>query len=664
MDTVPAPDITAAAPTDAPGHPRTRATVYCIALACLAGILMFWELGGDALTGDEAQYALVVQNIRASGNWIDLTPYPPTPYLQKPPLYFWLTASTYDALDRSEFAYRAWSAAAGAGAVVLTCALGAMLFTPEVGGLAGLLLLLNRSFLLLHGARSGTFDALVTFLTLAAIVAYVCVTRGKREWLGWIVVGALAGLASITKPYVCVPLVALLGIHAILFRRQAPVIRRLGGVSIALLVLLAVASPWYVAMGLRHDHFVDEMFRRNLVARVTVGVDDKHLRDWAFYLGQITKSSPAFFFSIPAMLYTLAASTRGLNRERHALLGIIGLGWIVLFTLSASKAVHYVYPVFPLIAIMIADGAVQLLRAISLKFAGSRPRFATAVVLVLGVAMTFQYARGLFHSIPADRSPYVPWEMYKVLEPAIDAGKARVVFCGFPDGQTDWRSRLHLRARDCYYLEQMRRSRGAERTPDLNGLAKILAERRPSLLVLSRHTDVNGFLARPEIAGRIENRFVYPHQGYQFVGIDLATLLEPTAKPGESSVAIQIDDASEQGSFRLTLTPPVRGSARLAARLRLADGSRPRALRYTLAMDSGPGERKRLADDVVSVHADGTVGVSAMIEQDLWPNGGPKVITLTLRAADASTPEPVRTTLEEVRLTMLPHIPPEHHPRR
>ena len=38
-------------------------------------------------------------NIKRSGTWLYVTPYPPTAYLQKPPLYFWLTALTYDAFD-------------------------------------------------------------------------------------------------------------------------------------------------------------------------------------------------------------------------------------------------------------------------------------------------------------------------------------------------------------------------------------------------------------------------------------------------------------------------------------------------------------------------------------------------------------------------------------
>src|SRR4051794_16798673 len=100
MDTT-AADAPALQPV--PRRPALRTLVYCLLLASLSGLLMFWELGDDALTGDEAQYALVVQNIVRSGQWLYVSPYPPTPYLQKPPLYFWLTASTYKALGESEF---------------------------------------------------------------------------------------------------------------------------------------------------------------------------------------------------------------------------------------------------------------------------------------------------------------------------------------------------------------------------------------------------------------------------------------------------------------------------------------------------------------------------------------------------------------------------------
>ena len=212
METVPGSDTQ----TPPAARTRMRAVIYCLVLATLASVLMFWELGEDALFSDEAQYALIVQNMKKpGGSWLYVSPYPPTAYHQKPPLYFWLTASTYDLLGREEFAFRAWSAGAGVGAVVLTCVLGAMLFTPEIGALAGLLLMTNRAFVLVHGARSGTLDALLTFLVLAGALAYWLGARRGLGWKTWAVVGLFAGLASLTKPLAGVPLVGLLALHAI-----------------------------------------------------------------------------------------------------------------------------------------------------------------------------------------------------------------------------------------------------------------------------------------------------------------------------------------------------------------------------------------------------------------------------------------------------------------
>src|SRR5687767_10394469 len=195
MNATPTPDDPAAvitveamsAPVPA-SRQRTRVAAYCFILAVLASVLMFWELGADALTGDESQYALVVQNIKRSGDWVYVSPYPPTPYLQKPPLYFWLTAATYDLFDpaaagngANETAYRVWSAAFGVACVALTCALAASMLSPEVGLLAGLLLATNRQFLLIHGARAGAFDTALTFFVLACVALYWLVAAGRMR---------------------------------------------------------------------------------------------------------------------------------------------------------------------------------------------------------------------------------------------------------------------------------------------------------------------------------------------------------------------------------------------------------------------------------------------------------------------------------------------------
>lgn len=658
---------TGTAPAPATRRPRLRTAGYCLILACLASVLMFRELGADALTGDEAQYALVVQNILRSGDWLYVSPYPPTPYLQKPPLYFWLTAATYDALGGpDEFAYRAWSAAAGVGAVVLTCVLGAMLLGPELGAVAGLLLLTNRSFLLVHGARSGTFDALVTLFVVAGAVLYWAAARRGLPWLGWAGIGVVAGLASMTKPFVGVPLVVLLAVHSLVVRRTSPSRGRLGtlgGPLVALVVLAAVAAPWCVAQWRKYPKdFSDEFFRRNMVDRALRGVDDKHVEEWDYYIEQVGKSSIPFLLAIPASLYAAYSWARGPRREEYALLVVLGAGWVVLFSFSASKAAHYVYPAFPFLAVMVAAGAACVGRLIlDGTTPTTRPRLALGAAAVVLAGFTFQFARTLYVTIPADRSPYVPWEMYRTLAPAIRAGAARVVFCGFPDLQAHWRDLMGLGARDCYYLEQMRP--GAAWLKQPGELADLLHTPVPTLLIVSRRTDGGGVPDDTTLRQRSDERFAYPHHSFLMAGLDLDPLLEPRAGPGAANPYLAVQPGASPGVFHLSVTPPMPAPARLSVRLRLAPRTSSEPVRYVVSLQTAGDKPKRLEDNTARPVGDVLV-VSAMIEQERWTALTPHALTLTLSSPGVGTHSAVAATVEEVRLTMLPHIPPELHPRR
>jgi 4-amino-4-deoxy-L-arabinose transferase-like glycosyltransferase len=647
-----------------------RTVVYCLVSAALASVLMFWELGADALTADEAQYALVVQNIKRSGEWLYVSPYPPAPYFQKPPLYFWLTALTYDRLGGpDELAYRAWSAAAGVGAVVLTCVLGAMLLTPEIGALAALLLLTNKAFLLVHGARSGTFDALVTFLITAGVVIYWAAGRGRRGWIGWIGVGVCAGLASLTKPFVGVPLVVLLAIHSLFVERGGATPGRRGvGILLGILSLVAVAAPWYEAQRHKYPAFAGEMFGKNLVERVTQGVDDKQLESWYFYPELITKSSLPFALAIPAVAFAFGVWVAGGTawRSRYALLTLIGGGWVLLFSLSASKAIHYVYPTFPALAVMIAAGAVVLARKIGERWTltpAGRTRAAVATAILVTACVAFQYGRILYLAIPADRSAYVPWEMYRALSPAIRAGDARVIIAGFPQMQTEWRSALGLRARDCYYLEQLRALPSTMWLRDATELSRVLQGRIPALVIVSARADARGMLDELTRQQRVDERFVYTHEGYTAVGTDLARLLDVVARPGETKPIAQIDQAASPGTFRLTITPPVQGGIDVSVRLRLENAPAGSAVRYTYMLETAEG-RKTIEDQIAASSADGTLEVAAEMEQQLFVGPNPFHLTLTLRDGGSALLAPVRSTVDTARVRFLPQIPVERHPRR
>jgi len=74
------------------------------------GLLLFVpKLGMPLLDPDEGLYASIAQEMLTRGDWV-IPHINGIPYLEKPPLYFWLTALTFQLFGPSEWATRLWSA--------------------------------------------------------------------------------------------------------------------------------------------------------------------------------------------------------------------------------------------------------------------------------------------------------------------------------------------------------------------------------------------------------------------------------------------------------------------------------------------------------------------------------------------------------------------------
>jgi hypothetical protein len=257
----------------------------------------------------------------------------------------------------------------------------------------------------------------------------------------------------------------------------------------------------------------------------------------------------------------------------------------------------------------------------------------------------------------------VPWELYRILSPAIRAGDARVVVAGYSDLQTEWRSSLGLRARDCYYLEQLRALPSTLWVRNVGDLIPTLAEHRPSLVIVSSRADAGRWLDEWTRQQRVDRRFVYTHQGYVVAGTDLQPLLEPVTRPGATNPFVQIEPAASPGVFRLTIAPPVKGGMNVAVRVRLEGRPPGSAVRFVYSLETADG-RKTVEDQVAASSAEGTLELAAVMEQQLLVGPGPFHLSLTLRDASSPLLAPVRTTVETARVRFLPRIPIERHPRR
>jgi 4-amino-4-deoxy-L-arabinose transferase-like glycosyltransferase len=452
-----------------------RLPLYLALLALLSAPVFFLRLGGESMGGDESLYALCVDHMRASGDWIYISPRPPAPYFQKPPLQMWLSALTAGLFDDGDYArYRLWSAIFATGAVLLTATLGARLVSAELGLLAGLVLLTNRKFLVDHGARSGAFDAGIAFFCIAcALLAWSIYARqrNRTDWLRWLVMGVCAGAAGLLKPFIGLLFLALVAVFFLLHRRDRSI---WFGLATALVVSLIVAVPWYAAQYARFgEAYLQDVFGRNIVQRITSGVDPRHLAPPWFFVVWITKSSDVFALYIPAMLLSLVASFAGDRQRQFRFLSIFAIGWVGVFSLSSSKQGHYAYPAFPFIAIAIAE----LIRAAivwgTIWIREPAPRAAAGHILIgiAAAALTLRAAWLVSHEIPRTQRGYKPLEIYAGFKPFLDAGTMRCIILADPQ---------QLGMRDLFHF---RRMEGAQWIADPQAARALLADRKPTLLL-------------------------------------------------------------------------------------------------------------------------------------------------------------------------------------
>ena len=161
---------------------EVRLVVILVAL-CL--VVFFFRLGASPLWDiDEGMHAATAKEMVLTGDWI--TPrHNGEPFYDKPPLFNWLTALSFQVLGFTELAARLPAALLGLGCVVVTYLLGRRIFDPATGFLGGAILATSILFVIL--ARAVVHDmSLAFFMTLTLFLFYMGLEdeeRGRRWFL-------------------------------------------------------------------------------------------------------------------------------------------------------------------------------------------------------------------------------------------------------------------------------------------------------------------------------------------------------------------------------------------------------------------------------------------------------------------------------------------------
>ena len=370
-----------------------------LTLLLLATVTFFLGLGRQAMSdGDESYYAEAAREMVEGGDWL-------TPHFnyqdrwEKPVLYYWMTAATYELTGPTEAAARFWSALAGVGLVLLTFAIAEHFGAPpDTAWLAGAIT--ATCFGYFAEARLALPDLPLTFFITLTI------------WLAlrqrWSAAGVATGLGFLAKGPVALvlPAIVVLPIWAVAFAQSrsghAAWIDRINwrGVLVGAAIFSIVGLPWYAAMTLTHGRaYLESFFVGDNFERFATHRFGGETRPWWFY-GPILAGGlmPWTFYGgalLVGRLFRTGQSRWHLSREQWQLL-LWSVMPLLFYTISLGKQPRYILPVLPPIAILTAFAMARR----TASSGTSQPAIAIATWLTAGLlaamAMLFMRARALF----------------------------------------------------------------------------------------------------------------------------------------------------------------------------------------------------------------------------------------------------------------------------
>jgi len=328
-------------------NPRGNPSWLLVLLIAL--VLFLTGLGAyPLLDPDEGRNAQVALEMVRDGHWLPPTLEGEVRY-QKPPLYYWLVASSFLAIGPGEFSARLPSALAALLGVVITLLLGTRLWGREKGLMAALIL--ATSLIYVAYAHIVIFDMLLTLFILASLY-FLWKAMEEERRLDWALASFLMALAFLTKGPIGVGIPLMAFLPLLLYRYLINKEKTSIPLLLVVLVFLVTAAPPFIGAEMRDPGYCYRFFWVENVLR---------------YLTPRFHRQEPFYYYLPVILIGLLPWTlflpNALKRTRNLWhlypQRILFLAaWILVptlfFTFSKAKMPHYILPTFPAWALLIA----------------------------------------------------------------------------------------------------------------------------------------------------------------------------------------------------------------------------------------------------------------------------------------------------------------------
>lgn len=344
----------------------------------------------------EDRCAEVVATMVTTGDWL-VPRYGGAVRLQKPPLAYWTGAAVSELMGQASLvALRLPSVVAAVALLFVTFAWGRRVGGARLG-LASAACLVTMELFIAYGRRGVAEMQLALYTSLALLLFDVLLERprpGLRAGFGVALGLALLAKATAGLMIVLVPIAVTLSLRH--RWRSALRLRNLAWLGVA----VAIGLSWYAAI-LAAVPGGWRMLEAELLLPLGVGADPDlvasggsaaaHYNGIGFHFNSLlTGATPV----LAALLWWAVrrAGSSGAWREqpRARFVFVVFASLFVAFTLLPQKQKHYMLPLLPSLAILLAEGALDRARRDPPAFARVVRRLgyaaATLVVVVLGVA--------------------------------------------------------------------------------------------------------------------------------------------------------------------------------------------------------------------------------------------------------------------------------------
>lgn len=320
-------------------------------LTVLPALLLYPSIDFHLLEPDEGRYAQIPREMILQGDWV-VPHLQSKPYLDKPPLFYWLVAISYTLFGVSEESARLVPALAVHLTILMVYLLGRRSLGERSAFWGALMLSIAPGFVGM--GRLLILDGLLTlFVTAAIFCTFEAIRTPQFDRRWWYAAALAAGFGILTKgPISLLLLVPPVWVYRRLCQDRCEIRKRdwLGFLGVA----LAINIPWYVAIFLREPIFLRYFFWEHNILRFVKPFD--HLQPFWYYLPILLSGLlPGTLMLYGFSRYLLSAENRSSRTPALGFFLLTGLFCVAFFSASGCKLPTYILPAFPCLLLAFGD---------------------------------------------------------------------------------------------------------------------------------------------------------------------------------------------------------------------------------------------------------------------------------------------------------------------